>query len=53
MGVDQAIRDIIHLAVANERDRVLSIVLEAPRAALADGRDLVVRTDIIRKVQHG
>lgn len=40
-------------SVQRERERVLAIVRDAPRAALNDGRDLVVRTDIIRKVQHG
>ncbi len=34
------------------RQAVLDIINSAPRANLQDGRDLVVRTDIIRKVQH-
>lgn len=39
--------------VGHERARVLAIIRDTPRAALDDGRDLVVRTDITRKVQHG
>lgn len=43
---------LIELGVQTERRRVLEIINEIPRASLHDGRDLVVRTDIIRKVQH-
>lgn len=38
--------------VLAERDRVLKIINNTPQADLQDGRDLVVRTDIIRKVEY-
>lgn len=37
--------------VLAERERVLRILAEAPRASLNDGRGLIVRTDAIRKVE--
>ncbi len=45
-------RRLAAAVVQLERERVLKILTAVPRAALDDGRDLVVRTDAIRKV-HG
>lgn len=38
--------------VEEERERILAVAKAAPRASREDGRDLVVRTDIIRKIEN-
>jgi hypothetical protein len=44
--------DTFDFGVRAERQRVLQVLAGVPRAALDDGRDLVVRTDAVRKVEH-